>query len=217
MEAVLAFGLNNQGQLGLHQDERNESTPVLVREFNQTGRSVVHISASLVHSVLLDSSGVVYTCGGNDRNQLGRDRRKRTHFRAVDAIESRKILQVAAGNAFTCTCSQNSRLFSWGSNGHAQLGIGDRESHARPKAGSAAFNVVQLEAGAEHTIGLAVSGHVVVFGMGSSGQMGNGQFTSLSSPTPVPALVHRPVVQIAAGHGGNFCLALTVGGNLYGW
>ena len=84
MEAVLAFGLNNQGQLGLHQDERNESTPVLVREFNQTGRSVVHISASLVHSVLLDSSGVVYTCGGNDRNQLGRDRRKRIHGRRPD-------------------------------------------------------------------------------------------------------------------------------------
>jgi len=117
---------------------------------------------------------------------------------------------------FTSASSQNGKLFSWGCNESGQLGVGDRENHSRPKAASS-LHIVQLEAGASHSIGLTTDGTVVVWGAGRSGQMGTGQFTSLSSPTPVQALVHRPVVQIAAGRGSNFCFALTVGGNLYGW
>jgi alpha-tubulin suppressor-like RCC1 family protein len=98
-EVVFSFGLNNSGQLGTGPDENwHESTPVAVSEFNRTGTRVVNIQASLEHSTIVNESGVLFTCGGNDHNQLGRDRRKRTTFRPVDALESRKVILAAAGN-----------------------------------------------------------------------------------------------------------------------
>ena len=105
---------------------------------------------------------------------MGRDRRKRTTFRPVDALESSKLILAVAGDTFTSASSQNGKLFSWGKNEKGQLGVGDRENHSRPKAASSLY-VVQLEAGANHTIGLTTSGIVTVWGAGSSGQMGNGQ------------------------------------------
>ena len=216
-ETAFSFGLNNQGQLGLHQDEQNLNIPTIIHEFNENGRQIQSIAASLIHSVILTKSGVIHTCGGNDHNQLGRDNRKKTIFRPVNALESRKLLHISAGNTFTSTISQTSKLFSWGNNTSGELGIGDRENYSRPKPSPKPLNVVQFESGADHTLGLTTSGNVVVFGAGSFGQMGNNQYTSLSMPTPVSLLVHRPVIQICTGTGSNFCMALTIGGNLYTW
>ena len=204
-ETAFSFGLNNQGQLGLHQDEQNLNIPTIISEFNENGRQIQSIAASLIHSVILTKSGVIHTCGGNDHNQLGRDNRKKTIFRPVNALESRKLLHISAGNTFTSTISQTSKLFSWGNNTSGELGIGDRENYSRPKPSPKPLNVVQFESGADHTLGLTTSGNVIVFGAGSFGQMGNNQYTSLSMPTPVSLLVHRPVIQICTGTGSNFC------------
>ena len=155
------------------------------------------------------------------RVHLGDRRRKGTRFQRVDALESFNLEHVTAGNDFTCAweCSGNGGV-GFGANQRGQLGVSDREEHMRPKAMSRRtrnIQLCQLQSGEEHSIALSSSGDVLVWGSGREGQMGTGQYTSLAVPTPVAPLLKRPIVQVAAGTCGSFCLAVTASGILYSW
>ena len=56
------------------------------------------------HSTALGSNGVLYTCGNNDRNELGREGR-RFIFLPVLQLEAHKLISTGVGDGFTIALS----------------------------------------------------------------------------------------------------------------
>ena len=216
-----ATGLNLDGQLGLRTNERNFSKLTAVPDASTYGSRITAFSASLRHSCLVLDDGSLLTCGSPSAGALGRSPQNSTRFRRVDALESFNLSRVSAGSSFTCTWDAGGNgAVSFGANSVGQLGVGDREVHERPKAMSKQNRgtlLCQLQSGSGHSIALSSSGDVLVWGSGKEGQLGTGQYTSIASPMPVAPLLKRPMVQVAAGKSGNFCLAITASGILYSW
>jgi hypothetical protein len=75
-------------------------------------------------------------------------------------------------------------------------------------------NASAIDSGTFHTCALLANGDVFCWGNNSSGQIGNGAF-STDVATPVKALLPEAVVQITAG--GTTTCARTAGGKVYCW
>ena len=94
---VYAFGCNTEGQLGIKHNEGNVFRPVKVESLS--GKGIIKMAASQTHSTALGSNGVLYTCGNNDRNELGREGR-RFIFLPVLQLEAHKLISTGVGDGF---------------------------------------------------------------------------------------------------------------------
>ena len=95
--------------------------------------------------------------------------------------------QVAVGDDFACSLSDDDQVSCWGENLRGQLGLDDwpaprDEADAIPVDGGHAFT--QLAAGEVHACGLTEGGEVWCWGLNSSGQ--SGQFRPDGTPAPEP-------------------------------
>ena len=116
-------GTNGCGELGLGKSSEQEETPCIV-DF-EGAEGVCFASAGGSHTALLVSQ-CVYTCGNNDKGQLGR----RTEGK-IDSTLKRVELQgcfqqVAAGWEFTLAKTDAGEVWCWGSNQFGQLGSADK-------------------------------------------------------------------------------------------
>jgi hypothetical protein len=85
-----------------------------------------------VHSLLLCKSGKVYTCGKNEAGLLGTGLRGGPPFwstpQLVEPLLSKHVRMVACGVRHSAAVGydaqrKQTRLFTWGSNSHGQLGL----------------------------------------------------------------------------------------------
>lgn len=159
--------------------------------------------------------GSILSCGENDKNELGRIG-KRSLLQRVDALEAFQLTDISAGEGFVIMVDKDGRVISWGENSMGQLGIGNRDCREKPRVNSVIPDgILQISAGAQHSICISRSGDVFAWGGNRKGQLGDGQLTSNSSPFLIPQLRHRPITMVSCGE--NHTLALTVGGNVYSW
>jgi|GEM_PF-2978208 len=117
----------------------------------------------------------------------------------------------------------NTRPLAWGLGASGQLGGGSTTTSLVPSAVTAsgvlsAKTLTALAAGQNHTLALAADGTVFSWGLGASGQLGNGGFANSSVPVAVTmsgALSGKTVAAVAAGtfHG----LALCSDGSVAAW
>lgn len=106
---------------------------------------------------------------------------------------------------------------SFGANGYGQLGNGTAVDSWLPVTVTGTFSTVSI--GGSHSVALdttAGSGNVWTWGLNTSGQLGNGNFETKTSPVPValPSGVSR-FTAIAAG--GYHTLAIDADGNVWAW
>jgi alpha-tubulin suppressor-like RCC1 family protein len=107
-------------------------------------------------------------------------------------------------------------VWTWGGNDAGQLGNGTMESHREsrvPVQVSGLTDVVEIAAGVRHNLALKSDGTVWAWGDGSSGQLGDGQWSVSDIPVQVAGL--DEIIGIAAGNG--FSLALKTDGTVRGW
>lgn len=97
------------------------------------------------------------------------------------------VVDVAAGEGFTCAVAGTGEVFCWGSNGFGQLGDGSTTDSDVPVQAATPTDAifVQVAAGAQHTCALATDGRVFCWGNNSDGQLGDGSTTASSSPVLV--------------------------------
>jgi len=70
----------------------------------------------------------------------------------VSALGQCRVVQVAAGTAFSMALGQDGRLWGWGYNGYGQLGIGTFDDRSLPIQVATLSDVMSVGAGARHVM-----------------------------------------------------------------
>ena len=218
--AVMSFGYNMNGQLGLG-DTENRLVPTLLRG-ELENKPVIQVTAGSVHTVFVTEDGLVFACGANFMEQLGLGD---TEGRLVPTLitgqlQSRAVVYAAAGGRHTLCITADGSLFSWGGNDSGQLGVGDPENKHAPTLVTQlqGKRVVHVAAGEMHTICSTADGSVFTWGAGHSGKLGLGD--GEESDKLLPTLVRgelqcKQVVQVAAGDQHSACV--TEDGSVCSW
>lgn len=164
MTKIYCFGNTQNGELGLGGIEednilvpRKQRLPYDRRKFKlisvASGRN--H-TLMLVRDALLDRH-VVFSCGSNDRQQLGRLGSWKK-LETVDSLANHNITTITAGSNHSLVLSEAGQLFSWGCNVFGQLGLGnhDLQEIGKPMLlkSLATKSVVQIASGGNHCLAL---------------------------------------------------------------
>lgn len=129
-----------------------------------------------------------------------------------------KLSFVTTGFLHACAVALDGRLFCWGANDYGQLGTGDRETSAVPVQVAAPNGVrfARVAVSSTTTCALSTTGTVYCWGLGSSGQVGDGTLTGrVLEPTPLAGVDGVRFVDVALGyvHG----CAVSEAGEVYCW
>ncbi|OGL79633.1 hypothetical protein A3E39_00730 [Candidatus Uhrbacteria bacterium RIFCSPHIGHO2_12_FULL_60_25] len=201
---VYAWGSNGYGELGIGTFVGHES-PVQVTSLSQ----IRQISAGPTHAIALDNTGEVYAWGRNAYGQVG-DGTLANSDMPVSVVGLMNVISVAAGgrqfnSGHSLALLADGTMKAWGLNSSGQLGDGTFTNRLTPVPVVGLTNVrpptwveggpVYLTIAAGDTSSMALSS-LHGWGDNSSGQLGNGTFTS--SPTPVEAILPPPPADTTA-------------------
>ena len=228
---VYAWGTNNQCECGMMEGFITPSTvevPVLQERLPP---GAVEVVGGGSHSLALMSDGTVYAWGDDEYGQLGvhsQQDRSCTPLQVHgpdDVGHLTGITRLAAGEAHSLAVKEDGSLWAWGRNYYGQLGIGSNNDHTIPYQVHGPDNVgyltdvVDVAAGAHHSLALKRDGTVYAWGRNWHGQLG----IHSDNDHTIPYQVHGPdnvgyltgIIQVAAG--ANFSLALKDDGTLWAW
>ncbi|MBK7958375.1 MAG: hypothetical protein IPK03_09800 [Bacteroidetes bacterium] len=218
-----------------------------------TGSESSRIANWASHSILVDSAGIVYTFGEGSLGQLG-DGASLARTTPVKVLKgayagttylgdnpANPIIAVSTGYRFSLALAADGTVYSFGLNGHGQLGDGTNANASVPVkvlkgayAGTTFLGdnpldpIISIKNGAEHSAALSLSGKVYTFGNSFYGQLGDG--TVVPKNLPVLAIkgsyagttnlgdrLNNPIIAIQSGLYN--VLALAADGTLYafGW
>jgi alpha-tubulin suppressor-like RCC1 family protein len=177
----------------------------------------------LGHSLALEAAGTVKSWGFNDKGQLGNGDLEHVNQPSPVAVKEPApgtgllsgIVAIAAGAKHSLALKSDGTVFAWGSNESGQLGINSPTTLRSelplvavtpPPPGSP--TVVAIAAGANHCLALKSDGTLWAWGLGTSGQIGDGANLTRYGAVAVQGLTG--ISRIAAGVA--FSLALQTNG-----
>ncbi|MGP8207698.1 MAG: putative Ig domain-containing protein [Acidimicrobiales bacterium] len=227
---LYAFGENDDGQLGNPANNGNATapnpTPALLSIAAANG-PVVQVATAKDHTLVVTSTGQVFSFGDNYYGQLGST--TNANNSAVTANPSPMpvtlpgpAVQVAAGDQFSLALTSSGQMYAFGTNEEGQLGNANNDaSIANPTPTLVTLpgesgTVTQIAAGNDFSLALTSGGQVYAFGDNQYGQLGNATNNSTTAANATPTQVGLPagrVVQIAAGY--DFSLALSSTGQIF--
>jgi alpha-tubulin suppressor-like RCC1 family protein len=220
-DQLYSFGDNLSGQLGSTANvglNLPNPTPSLVTLPGQAG-SISQIAAGAAFSVVLTSSGQVFTFGNNMSGQLAQSTNVATNNPnptptvITPIFGAFSIVQIAAGGQHALALDDHNQLLGWGDAANGQLGTGSSAAaNTVPIAvtPAPAGQIVRLVAGQGDSLVLNSSGQLFTFGDNTLGQLGI-PATSGSGANPTPTAVALPGTTIDAvgtGPQGNHTLAI---------
>ena len=169
------------------------------------------ISFKSGHSIILDSSGIVYAYGRNAEGQLGDG----TNIQRIVPIKvlkgayngttylgdnpSNPIVMVRQGERFSIALAADGNVYTFGVNAFGQLGDGTNTASNLPvRMLKGSYNgtiymgdnvsnpIISIAAGIYHALALAADGKVYTVGMNNIGQLGDS--TTISKNTAISVL-----------------------------
>ncbi|NOU31133.1 MAG: hypothetical protein HOO96_24805 [Polyangiaceae bacterium] len=194
---VKCWGSADQGQLGLDSKTDRGQVPgdmgaKLPEVDLGPGRTAKQISVSGAHSCALLDDNQVKCWGRNATGQLGQgDTQNRGEsagqmaaLGTVDVGTGRTVLEVRAGDSFTCVRLDDASVRCWGANGEGELGIGNTDTRGH-KPGHMGASLLAVDFGPGRTatslsVGYYFScaklddGTVKCWGGNAAGQLGLG-------------------------------------------
>jgi alpha-tubulin suppressor-like RCC1 family protein len=238
---LIAWGSNYSGQLGINNNNFNNSAPVAV---DATGvlanKSVMMVSAGdddlsaeVGHSLALCADGTLAAWGCNTYGQLGNNSTSDSNIPVAvyrgGALAGKTAVLVASGANHNLALCDDGTLVAWGNNKYGQLGNGSTTNSFVPvrvitTGVLAGKRIAAIAAGAYFSMALCTDGTLATWGENYSGQLGNGSHTTspLNAGVPVPVQVNRAgvlsgkkVIAIAAGY--IHALALCADGSIAAW
>jgi alpha-tubulin suppressor-like RCC1 family protein len=196
---------------------------------------IVKVSNGSYHSFGLTSDGRIYAWGRNTSGELGigttlaRSNVPIAVKTTGTPMDGKVVKQVEGGGRYegshSIALASDGTVYTWGFNQYGQLGnnttTNSRSPIAVQVAGTplAGKTIVQIAAGADHSLALDSDGALYAWGSNAYGQLGNGTTTNSSVPVAVKIagtpLAGKTIVQIAAG--ANHNMVLTSDGAVYTW
>src|ERR1051326_2222419 len=178
------------------------------------------IAAGSVHSLVLTPDGRLFAWGFNGSGQLGNGRRTNSVMIPAPVPLPAGVSSwnaIAAGQYFSIALANDGNLYTCGSiDGSSTDGKTNAWIFLPVPLPVNVTNWLKVAAGPKHVLAVAGNGALYAWGVGSSGELGNGDFTN--SPTPVPVISRTNVFNwIALGAGFSHSLGLANDGNLYSW
>lgn len=206
--AAFCWGNGSNGQNG-NGSNQNQTMPAALTSLS----NVQSISRGLFHSCAVIQGGSVRCWGVNGSGQLGNNTTDPAPVPVAATISA--VKSVSAGGSFTCALKTDGQPWCWGDNTNGELGTGTAGGNSLvPVQVTGISNITAIDSGYFHACALTTAGEVFCWGNNSSGQIGNGAF-STEVATPAKALLPEAVVQITAG--GTTTCARTAAGKVYCW
>ena len=216
---IYAWGLGSSGALGQGINTANTSSPVSV----VGGRTYSQISASLSFSATIEqTTGNAYCWGLGGNGQLGNNGLSSTSS-PVSVAGGRSFVQIAAGTTTVAAIEGSTgNMYTWGQNNVGALGINavlTQSSSPVSVVGGRSWS--KVSAGGDGSTGSTIAaieastGNAYCWGLGTSGQLGNGLSANASSPMAV--LGGRSFVQISVAQGPLNVYAIDGNGVLWSW
>ncbi len=182
---------------------REQLLPEKVTNPALTPNLIKQVVCAGAHTLMVTASGRLFSCGLNDRGQLGNGHTEsESVFREVLGV--RALAAVAGGYWHSAAVSKCGLVYTWGCNRHWQLGhlLAADEMVKSPREVQAlrGAKAVQVACGARHTVVLTDKAEVYTWGFGAEGRLGHGDEEDQRLPKRVEALQGLDIVDIAAGY-----------------
>jgi alpha-tubulin suppressor-like RCC1 family protein len=220
---VYTWGYNGQGELG-NGTTTNTNQPIRVASLS----NVVAIASGFYHNLALLTNGTVRAWGYNGYGNLGNGGTN-NQATPVTVAGLSNVVTIAAGGYHNLALKSDGTVWAWGYNGYGQLGDGTYDpdplsftlvphSNATQVVGPGGVgfltNIVDIVAGAYHSLALSGDGFVYAWGGSWLGQVGNGG-TNYQQVVPVKLLSLTNVVAI--GRGDFHSMAMGTDGSVWTW
>lgn len=208
-----AWGNDGDGELGNGTTPLAQPSPVSVVGLQGIRQVAAGPDSKTSLAVLWD--GTVWAWGGNSVGELGNGTVVPSSV-PVQVPGLSGIVQVAAGAYHSVALGSDGRVWTWGWNYYGQLGDGTTVmQRLSPVLVPGLSGVTQISAGGAHTLALDSLGRVWSWGLGTSGQLGNGDRRSSTTPVLVGPLLSMKMTQVSAGSTSSF--AVGPGGTVWAW
>lgn len=199
---VVSWGRGEDGQLG-HGDAEERLNPQAV--FSLIGKNVRFVTCGAEYSVCVakdsDDADEVYAWGWADFGRLGLGACSDVFIPTpIQAFSGKKVGAIACGDTHTLVALEGSgHLYTFGRNQNGQLGTGDTEDSMLPRhvTALAGKKVINVAAGAEHSIVCTSEGEVYAFGWNRYGNLGTNDREDRHIPTKLEGIDN--VVAVGAG------------------
>ena len=174
--ALVCWGSNSNGQLGIGSVGGNTSTATLVPGL--TG--VLSIALGGYHTCALTGTSSMYCWGSNSFGQLGFAAGVGSDVGSPQVVTGismasggSAVVSIALGLAHSCVLFQNGNVWCWGDNSRGQLGIGSVGSwfSAPQRVSALSTRATSLTVGAYHACIVSISNDTVCFGYNQYGQV----------------------------------------------
>lgn len=226
--ALLAWGRNLDGRLGLDVDDEVVPWPTMVGGALD-GLQVVRASAGMVNGVALTADGLAYAWGARVNGGVGAGstagiQRVPAPVSTAGVLSGARLVDLDGGWGRTVAVDDRGLVYGWGDGSHGGHGNGSTSHATTPVLADmealAAVGVrpVAVAAGQFFSVLLGEDGTVATWGAGTSGQLGNGASATSATAVAVSTdgvLAGVEVVEVAAGL--RHALALGSDGQVYAW
>lgn len=208
--SVYSMGCNDDGQLGLgDRIQREEPTRISLKD------AVVDAKAGYGYTLFLTNTNSVLYTGkylGLNSNNAAPTVLTPTELTFKQRLPGEQITQIAAGSKHTLILTNFDRLFSAGDQDHHLLGRSINALEPALEFHPVCFKertqtskIVQIKAGASHSLVLLGDGTVFTFGKSSSGELGLPQFKDAPIAQMIPNL--PKAISVSAGNHHSLILA----------
>jgi alpha-tubulin suppressor-like RCC1 family protein len=189
-----------QGQVGLGQEDLIVPSPQMIDNLV----SIVALAAGGGHSLFLDLRGQVWSCGLNQKGQLGiGDPYRRDQPTLIELTRENPMISIAAGGDHSLFLDFQGQVYSCGSNDWGQLGLSDTLSRSIPILIQEIREIKTLSAGRNHSLFLTPQGRVYGCGSNKKGRLGFGEIESFDIPT---LMTIKDIVSLSAGGKGTLLI-----------
>ncbi|KAL2712603.1 secretion-regulating guanine nucleotide exchange factor-like isoform X1 [Vespula squamosa] len=175
---LLSWGANSHGQLGhgIRSEQCVLPQEIDLSSYSFKAKDIRKIVGGAGHSLILNKNGHVYSCGWNNKGQLGQPGKEdKLNFERVRGIlENEIIVDIACGWDASAALTNEGKLYMWGSNNFGQLGIDPftlRHSY-EPIETMPYEKIEKIAMGLRHTAVITQDHRILVCGAASKGQLG---------------------------------------------
>jgi len=202
------WGNADFGRLG-HGAITGVEAPRLVEGLKTTDAS--QVASGGAHTAVVAQDGTLYTFGLNDHGQLGHSAEEPFCDEPREVLIPEAVTAVACGHYHTLALAESGRIWAFGNNCEGQLGLGKQPGDAVPHPSLVraldGAPIVEVCAGAEHSLARNSAGEVFSWGSAANGRLGHGTesfFLSWHQTNKTPRLIRAlrgtPITALAAGH-----------------